>query len=310
MQRAGHVPPTATPQQDSVHPGQAGSRLSGQYFAQVSAFEPEDRTVERDAGNPRLDHDFGRLTIFPGTIHDTDGRRADRRPSLSEPIPYRAEMERRFGSDFSTVNVFRGAAGLLAPFGARAAAWPETVAFSSTTPSRTMVAHELTHVLQYRTHPDSISSSASTARAGNHAEAEARRASHHLENGTTLRPRARPQGLPMLFTDEDAPDSEDFLQERPPQFTNQEVGTWGNTWPATLVARERLGISYPDTERSHAIVEAIVQRAPVVILHEYGRLWLYRLEWEGLSARYSRFTNAETIFHEGTAERRLLRLQR
>ncbi|MBI4003283.1 MAG: hypothetical protein HY348_16075 [Nitrospira defluvii] len=41
----------------------------------------------------------------------------------------------------------------------------------------------------------------------------------------------------------------------------------------------------------------------MVILHEYSRLWLYRLEWEGVSARYSHFTNAETIFHEGTDER-------
>ena len=50
-------------------------------------------------------------------------------------------------------------------------------------------------------------------------------------------------------------------------------------------------------------MEAIALREPIVILHEYGRLWLYRLEWEGLSGRYSRFTNAETIFHKGTNER-------
>ena len=73
--------------------------------------------------------------------------------------------------------------------------------------------------------------------------------------------------------------------------------------PATLVARERLDVSFPEAERSNAIIEAIFRREPLVIMHEYHRLWLYRLEWEGLSARYSRFTNAQTIFHEGSGEK-------
>ena len=86
----------------------------------------------------------------------------------------------------------------------------------------------------------------------------------------------------MLYTDEEDLDSEEFLLDRPPHFTNQEVGSWGQSMPATLVARERLDVSFPEAERSNAIIEAIFRREPLVIMHEYHRLWLYRLRSEGL----------------------------
>ena len=222
----------------------------------------------------------------------------------SETIPYRTRMEQLFAADFSTVNSFRGQSELLAPFGACAAAWPESVAFASRTPPSHVVAHELSHVLQYRNLRSGSALRRGVAPRSDPAEGEARRATRQLmAAGLSLPLRTPPSAALMLYTDEEDLDSEAFLLERPPQFTNQEVGTWGTSWPATLVARERLHLSFPDEERSHAIVEAIAQRAAVVILREYGRLWLYRLEWEGLSARYSRFTNAETLFHEGTNER-------
>ena len=134
------------------------------------------------------------------------------------------------------------------------------------------------------------------------AEVEARRATGQIEAGLSPRLRVSPSAGLMLYTDEEDLDSEEFLQERPPHFTDQEVGSWGQSWPALLIARERLEVSFPEAERSNAIIEAIFRREPLVIMHEYHRLWLYRLEWEGLSARYSRFTNASTLFSRGSEE--------
>ena len=257
---------------------------------------PSSQPLSPSLGSPR----WSQTSWLAGESEENPSRPIRRQ---GEPVPYRAHMERVFGADFSAVTVFRGAPGLLAQVGAKAAAWPDTVAFASATPSPQMVAHELAHVLQYRNDPHRILGRQGTVRNNDPAEVEARHAARHLDSGVLTRPRVRPPAVPMLYTDEEDLDSEEFLQDRPPQFNNEEVGTWGNTWSATLVARERLAISYPEKDRSYAVVEGIAQRAPIVILHEYGRLWLYRLEWEGLSGRYSRFTNAETIFHEGTHER-------
>ncbi len=67
--------------------------------------------------------------------------------SFSE-IPYRAEMESRFGADFSGVQSFAGRG--LDDLGALAATRGEQVVFQSASPDRQTVAHELTHVLQSR----------------------------------------------------------------------------------------------------------------------------------------------------------------
>ena len=65
-------------------------------------------------------------------------------------VPHRAEMEAAFGQDFSTVQAHVGQAGPMGALGAHAAASGDVVAFSSTTPDRRLVAHELTHVVQAR----------------------------------------------------------------------------------------------------------------------------------------------------------------
>ncbi|TKB85703.1 MAG: DUF4157 domain-containing protein [Nitrospira sp.] len=243
---------------------------------------------------PRIEHHIGRCAIFPPA--GTHGGKA-------EPVPYRASMERAFQADLSDVRAFRGASVLLAGAGARAAAWPETLAFVSLNPPPRIVAHEVAHVLQYRKIPSHIAERRGLVSRRDPAEAEAGRAAGQFESDAPIRVQARPSVAPMYYTDEEEPDSKEFLEERPPLFVGEEVGSWGSSWPATLIARERLAVSVPEGQRSHAIVEAIALREPIVILHEYGRLWLYRLEWEGLSGRYSRFTNAETIFHKGTNER-------
>ena len=93
------------------------------------------------------------------------------------------------------------------------------------------------------------------------AEQEAGRAAASFKTGAPIRLFASPVVAPMFYTDEEDLDSEEFLAERPPQFVGQEVGTWGNTWPASLVARERLPVSVPATQRRHAIVETIAGRS-------------------------------------------------
>jgi hypothetical protein len=321
MERAVHARPT-TPQQKSTPPSHLAYARANPPCAFAASLDGRwrDSTVEEEPARPegpaefRFGHDFSRFTIYPtparktkapSSLPDQQAQEAAGmpRPLQGEPVPYRARMEQAFGTDFSTVNAFCGETDLLAPYGARAAAWPEAVAFTSAVPSPGVVAHELAHVLQYRHSQYNTTASSGVIGSDEPAEAEARHAAAHFGTGMALRPEARPQAMPMLYTDEEDLDSEEYLQERPPQFMDQQVGTWGNSFPATLIARERFDVSYPEAERSHAIVEAIAQREPMVIVHEYGRLWLYRLEWEGVSARYSRFTNAATIFHEGTGER-------
>lgn len=238
----------------------------------------------------RFQHDFAQMSIHP-----PDAVR-------NESIPYRARMEQTFGADFSAVQSLRGQSAWLAPLGARAAALPETVAFASNTPPPNVVAHELAHVLQYRNSPAGSALRRGVAQRGDPAEVEARRAAAHSTEGRVTRPDARPSAAPMLYTDEEDLDSEEFLQDRPPHFTNQEVGQWGQSVPATLVARERMEISFPVAERSNAILEAVFHHEPLVIMQEYHRLWLYRLGWEGLSARYSRFTNSSTLFSRAAEE--------
>jgi hypothetical protein len=59
-------------------------------------------------------------------------------------------MESLFGEDLSTVKAHTGAANTLASVGARGAAQGETVAFASTTPGPSLVAHETAHIVQQR----------------------------------------------------------------------------------------------------------------------------------------------------------------
>src|SRR6185295_2654096 len=64
----------------------------------------------------------------------------------SGELPYRAEMERAVGQDFSGVRVQTGRAHELSQIQARAAASGEGVVFADAQPDRHTVAHELAHV--------------------------------------------------------------------------------------------------------------------------------------------------------------------
>lgn len=67
-----------------------------------------------------------------------------------QEIPYRAEMEKSFGQDFSGVRAHTDGAAQNASkeLGANAYAVGNNVAFGLSTPDKSLVAHELTHVLQ------------------------------------------------------------------------------------------------------------------------------------------------------------------
>jgi len=64
-------------------------------------------------------------------------------------LPYRAEMERSFGRSLGQVQAHTGMASELAPHGAQALATGDVVAFADAHPSPALVAHEVTHAVQY-----------------------------------------------------------------------------------------------------------------------------------------------------------------
>lgn len=68
------------------------------------------------------------------------------------PIPFCADMERSFGQDFGGVQAYLGRTDAAAGLRAEAATRGESVVFASAAPSRELVAHELTHVVQGRVH--------------------------------------------------------------------------------------------------------------------------------------------------------------
>jgi hypothetical protein len=95
----------------------------------------------------------------------------------SGEVPYRAEMEHAFSEDFSGVKAHLGGAAArsgLDALGARAAAYGNTVAFESASPSKELVAHELTHVVQqHRGGSDGPQHKADVSMPGDAAEVEA-----------------------------------------------------------------------------------------------------------------------------------------
>jgi hypothetical protein len=91
---------------------------------------------------PRVLNDFEAIHVFEAALTGP--------PAL---LPYRAEMERAFGEDFSTVCVYFGQSGIRGALGVDAATRGEDIAFASWAPTREQVAHELAHVVQSRRTP-------------------------------------------------------------------------------------------------------------------------------------------------------------
>jgi hypothetical protein len=98
-------------------------------------------------------------------------------------VPYRAEMEHAFGQSFGGVRAYHDSAGLES-IGAQAAARDEKVAFDSASPSKELVAHELTHIVQQRQSPASgAQQKSSVSDSGEAAEREADQVAARVTRG-------------------------------------------------------------------------------------------------------------------------------
>lgn len=105
-------------------------------------------------------------------------------------VPFRAEMEARFGTDFSSVRSFSGRD--LSSLGASAASRGEEIAFASTSPDRQTVAHELTHVVQTRQGRAPAAAMSSPSDASEH---EARQVASALDRARAPEIGAAPSGV-------------------------------------------------------------------------------------------------------------------
>jgi Domain of unknown function (DUF4157) len=111
-----------------------------------------------------------------------------RPPGPGSEIPYRAEMEAAFGRSFGNVVAYTGAEEACDGLEARAYAVGETVVFSSASPDRKTVAHELTHVLQHRAaRASSHARTAAVSRPGDATEREADQIAGQVAAGQLVR---------------------------------------------------------------------------------------------------------------------------
>jgi hypothetical protein len=110
----------------------------------------------RDASPTATDTRAGAHPAPPAVGLDTGDQAAISPPLPFAPtsgqapseLPYRAEMERSFGRPLDHVQAYTGVGHELAPYDARALATGNVVVFADASPSRALVAHEVTHTVQ------------------------------------------------------------------------------------------------------------------------------------------------------------------
>lgn len=107
--------------------------------------------LQRYAGNRAVLRMLDSATRPVGAAPDAAAAFALATSGTPKQVPMRAEMERAFGADFGGVRAHTGGAPAregLALLGASAATHGADVVFRDAAPSRELVAHELTHVVQ------------------------------------------------------------------------------------------------------------------------------------------------------------------
>lgn len=109
-------------------------------------------------------------------------------------VPHRAEMERRFNRSFADVRAYVGQRDLLGELGARAATKGEVIVFADESPDATLVAHELTHVVQQSGGGADSSAQSSVASEGDAAELEAESNEDVVEASSEYGPQAQMLG--------------------------------------------------------------------------------------------------------------------
>lgn len=151
--------------------------VGGSQAADVATRDAEPRRERAASGATqglmadvaRLQRTLGNRAVARASVIDAYG---DAARGPGGEVPFRGEMERSFGADFSRVRAVTGRQIQLLPLNARAATRGEEVVFGDERPDRSLVAHELTHVLQNRRAGGRTSGGVS--RHGDAAEVEAR----------------------------------------------------------------------------------------------------------------------------------------
>ena len=152
-------------------------------------------------------------------------------------LPYKAEMEQRFGTDFSMVQAHLGQSPAMTALGANAAANGETVIFRDSHPDKKTVAHELTHVVQYRRGIRSTvpQNRTSISNPSDPAEREAERVAEDVVAGHSARAVEQSGSAILRQEDPDAehPENPVLAQMMPPNLL-EELSARSNISPESL----------------------------------------------------------------------------
>jgi len=113
-----------------------------------------------------------------------------------EEVPFRAEMEHSFGRSFADVRAYRGpnARAAATALGARAYTRGMQIAFGEDSPSKEVVAHELTHVVQAGEADGGVRAKSAVSSAGDAHEREADRVGGLVASGQPSGPVAETAG--------------------------------------------------------------------------------------------------------------------
>src|SRR5262245_19554422 len=128
-------PPTAEPAREAGGEARGGQSMSTGYLEHYERqLTGAAAPIQRRIGDGAATHDAaGAGASFDAAVSGGGG-----------PVPFRQDMERAFGQDFSGVEAHLGKGAEMASIGALAATRGERIAFASTRPDRETVAHELT----------------------------------------------------------------------------------------------------------------------------------------------------------------------
>ncbi len=168
--------------------GHAGTTTSRGFDAASPASSPLKPTAAHPAGG----------APFAG-MYDAG---APARAGGGDSLPYRAEMERAFGQDFSGVQVQLGQG--LGELEALAVTNGEQICFESQRPSKELVAHELVHVVQQRKHGGGgpIRDKPGVSQSNDAAEREAESLATQLASGQNVAVHEAPSAGQMRSGDE------------------------------------------------------------------------------------------------------------
>ena len=131
--------------------------------AAEGSLQNRGRSFKRaDGSAPRLRFDFNQIPIVPLTSIQPQAPSGDASAiaeqgfsGAASEVPYRREMEAIFGQDLGAVRAYRSGAATKASAALNAQAFTmgHRIGFGTAAPSRAIVAHELTHVLQHARSP-------------------------------------------------------------------------------------------------------------------------------------------------------------